>query len=188
MNRFAIVAIVVALVVGAALGFFIGRWMLERAWRQPVLELEQGEHDKLAQADADPVPSAGTKILKPMPLERTRRALKEITKDDPIVMNVAAVGNGEDGSELHVEIKNNASCTVTSFSGVAYGFDSYGVPAKVNKSGEHFVAFSEDKVEIEPGKNHLHAAKLRYPDTAALAVAHVDAYKCKDGASWARKK
>lgn len=184
-----ILAAAIALVVGLIVGFFAGRALLERQWRQPQMQLEQDRANKLAEDDADPVPAGGTKILRTMPLERTRLAAKEITKSDPLVMNVGAIGNGDEGAELHLELQNNAKCVITKFSGVAYGFDAWGVPAKLNKHGENFVAFApgkDDDVAIEPGKTYLHAQKLRYPETASLAVAHVDSYSCKDGTSWKR--
>jgi hypothetical protein len=184
-----IIAAAVALVLGLLIGFFAGRAMLERQWRQPQMQLDPGRSTKLAQDDADPVPAGGTKVFRAMPLERTRLAAKEITKSDPLVMNVGAIGNGDEGAELHLELLNNAKCTITSFTGIAYGFDAWGAPAKLNKHGEHFVAFSpgkDDDVAIEPGKTYLHAQKLRYPETASLAVAHVDSYTCKEGTSWKR--
>lgn len=186
MNKFAIIAAVLALVVGLAAGFFLGRFTLERQWRQPQMILEQSKHDKLAQADADPVPPTGTQILKPMPLERSRQAMKEFTKNDALTARVTSFGNGEDGAELHVDVENKGKCTVTSFAGVAYAFDAFGVPAKANKSGENFVAFSEEKVEVAPDDHHLVAQKLKYPETASLAVAQVDSYTCKDGPGWKR--
>jgi hypothetical protein len=182
-----IIAAVVALLVGGIIGFFVGRWMLERSWRQPQMLLSPSEQQRLAADDADPVPPAGTKILRPMPLERARLAAKEIVKNDPVRSTVAAVGNGDEGAELHVDVVNNAKCTVTALSGVAYGFDAWGMPANVNKHGENFVAFSEDKLEIEPGKHYLVAEKLRYPDTASLVVAQIDSFSCKDGPPWKRQ-
>lgn len=186
MNK-TLLAAVGALVVGLLIGFFVGRWLLERSWRQPQMQLSPDEQQRLAGDDADPVPPAGTKILRPMPLERSRMASKEIVKNDPLRATVAAVGNGEDGAELHVDVLNTGTCTVTAFAGVAYTFDSWGVPASANKHGENFVAFAEDKLELEPGKHHLVAQKLRYPDTAALAVAQIDSMTCKDGSPWKRQ-
>lgn len=182
-----IIAAAVALLVGLAIGFFVGRWMLERSWRQPQMLLSPAESTRLAKDDADPVPPAGTKVLRKMPLERARLAAKDITKNDPLVLAVGSVGNGDEGAELHLELENKGKCTVTSFSGVAYGFDAWGAPQKVNVHGEHFVAFGGDKIEIEPGKHYLHAQKLRYPDTASLVVAQVDQFSCKDGPGWKRQ-
>jgi hypothetical protein len=187
MNKTTIIAVVVTLVLGLAAGFFLGRWTLERQWRQPQMLLEGAEFQRLSSADADPVPAAGSRILRSMPLERSRVAMKDITKSDPVVLGVGAIGNGDEGTELHLDLVNNGRCTVTSVSGVAYGFDAWGEAAKLNKAGENFVAFSEDKIEIEPGKHHLVSSKLRYPETASLALAQVDSVRCKDAQPWSRK-
>lgn len=185
--RNVILAAVAALVVGLLIGFFAGRWMLERSWRQPQLLLTPDDEKRLAADDADPVPPAGTKILRPMPLQRSRDAHRELVKNDPLRSRVAAVGNGEDGAELHVDVINNGKCTVTSLNGVAFAFDAWGEPAMANKHGENYVAFSADKIEIEPGGHYLVAQKLRYPETASLAIAQIDAYACKDGPPWKRQ-
>lgn len=187
MSKTAILAVLVALFLGLAVGFFVGRWMLERSWRQPQMLLSPDEQKRLAADGADPVPPAGTKVLRSMPLERARMAAREITENDPLVMAVGAVGNGDEGAELHLELENKGKCTVTAYSGVAYSFDAWGNPVKLNKSGENFVAFTADKTEIEPGKHHLHSQKLRYPETASLVVAQVDSVSCKDGAPWKRQ-
>ena len=114
---------VLTLVVGLAAGFFIGRYTLERQWRQPVMMVTP-EMEKRAQAgDADPTPKAGSRILIPMPLERTRLVARDIVKKDPLVAIVSTVGNGEDGSELHLRVENRGTCKVVGYEGIAYGFD-----------------------------------------------------------------
>lgn len=173
--------------MGLVIGFFTGRWMLERRWNQPLVQLSSEERSRLAAADADPVPAAGSSVLIPMPLERARVAMRAMTRNDPLVMVVGAVGNSDDGAELHVDLENKGKCTVTAYSGVAYGFDAWGNPVKINKAGEQFVAFSGEKVEIAPGKRFMHESKLRYSETASLVVAHVDSFECKDGAPWKRQ-
>jgi hypothetical protein len=188
VSKVVVVAIALGtLVLGLVIGWFAGRAMLERQWSQPTTLLSPADEQRSAANDADPTPKSGTRVLRPMPLERTRLAMKDFAKDDLVVSRVAAVGNGEDGAELHVDLENHAKCTITSLEGVAYGFDAWGMPQKVNKGGEHYVAFREEKISFEPGKTHLVAQKLRYPDTASLAVAHVDRYTCADGTSWSRK-
>jgi hypothetical protein len=188
VSKLVVIAIAAGtLVLGIVIGWVLGRTMLERQWSQPTTQLSPGDEQRAASKDADPTPKAGTKVLKPMPLQRARLAAKDLTKNDPVVMQVGAVGNGEDGCELHVDLVNNGKCVVTSLDGVAYGFDAFGAPAKVNKGGENYVAFAEDKLTFEPGKHHLVAQKLRYPETASLAVAHVDHVKCADGTSWSRQ-
>ena len=189
--RNTILAALGALIVGLIIGFFVGRLLLERSWRQPQMLLSPDDEKRLSADDADPVPPAGTKVLRPMPLERSRMAERDIVKNDPVRAAVAAVGNGDDGAELHVDVVNNGKCTVTALSGVAFAFDAWGNPAMANKHGEHYVAFSAgggtDKIEIEPGKHYLVAQKLRYPETASLAVAQIDSVTCKDGPAWKRQ-
>lgn len=139
----------IALVLGLILGFLVGRLMLERQWSQPYTQVAPGTEQKAAGHNRSP--KAGTKVLKPMPIGRSRVALKAMTEKDPVVSNVAAVGAGEDGVELHVVVANNGKCTVTAATGVAYGFDAFGKPAPLLKGGENFVAF-ELKEPLEPGK------------------------------------
>lgn len=181
------IAIVVALLAALAGGYFLGRWSLDRQWRQPQMMLGPAERARLAVDGADPVPPAGTRLLRPMPLERTRVAMKELTKGDPVVAGVISFGNGDEGSELHIDVVNSGKCVVTAFSGVAYGFDAWGAPQKANKSGEHFVAFSAEKVELEPGQHHIVTQALKYPETASLGVAQIDAVTCKGAPPWSRQ-
>jgi len=183
----AIIIAVVTLVLGLVIGFFVGRIMLERQWRQPVMQLDGADRNRLSQGDPDPVPPAGSKLLKPMPLERSRLAMKELTKNDPVTVVIGSFGNGDDGSELHIDVVNGGTCVVTGYSGVAYGFDAWGTPQKANKNGEHFVAFSAEKIEVEPGKHHQLSAKLRYPETVSLAVAQIDNVTCKGAPPWSRQ-
>lgn len=178
---------VLTLVVGLAAGFFIGRYTLERQWRQPVMMVTP-EMEKRAQAgDADPTPKAGARILIPMPLERTRLVARDIVKKDPLVAVVSTVGNGEDGSELHLRVENRGTCKIVGYEGIAYGFDAYGVPQKMNKNGEHYIAFKAEKVAIEPKGISQLESKMRYPDTASLVVAHIDRVDCESGNRWARQ-
>src|SRR5436190_16231512 len=121
MSKIAILAVAVALVVGLVIGFFVGRALLERSWRQPQMMLTPGEHDRLAANDADPVPPSGAKVLRSMPLQRTRTAVTEFVASDPLRVTVGAVGNGDDGAELHIDVINTGKCTVTDLAGVAYG-------------------------------------------------------------------
>jgi hypothetical protein len=182
-----VIAIIVTLLVGLAGGYFIGRWSLDRQWRQPQMMLDGADRMRMAADDADPVPPAGTKLLKPMPLERSRLAMKDITKNDPVIVSITSFGNGDEGSELHLDVVNGGKCVVTGFSGVAYGFDAWGTPQMANKSGEHFVAFSAEKIELEPGKHQLVSQKLRYPETISLGVAQIDSVTCKGAPPWSRQ-
>ena len=182
-----IVVGVVALILGLAAGFFLGRMTLEREWRNPLVSITLPQEKKSSEGDADPTPSAGARVVKPMPLGRTRAFVGQMTKDDPLVLKVGSVGSGDEGSELHLVIENRSKCKITGFDGVAYGFDATGMPQKLNKHGEHYLAFSGSKVEIEPGALYTHSAKVRYPESASLAVAHVDKVTCAEGPGWQRK-
>jgi hypothetical protein len=174
----------IALVVGLVLGFLLGRAMLERQWSQPYTEaLPPGTKGELN----NPSPVVGTKVLKPMPIGRSRAALKELTAGDPVVSNVAAVGANDDSMELHVVVENRGKCTVTSLAGVAYGFDAYGRPSALNAGGETYVAF-QFSTPLPPGKRDTVAQPLKGGiDDATLAVAHVDRTTCSDGTTWKRQ-
>ena len=175
----------IALVLGLILGFVLGRFTLERQWSQPYTQVPPGSQNNKSEG-GNPTPKVGTKILKPMPIGRTRVALKAMTEKDPVVSHVASVGSGDDGQELHVVVENHGACTVTSLGGVAYGFDAFGKPAALNKGGETFVAF-ESKAPLEPGKKATVALALKEVDDATLAVAQIDRTTCADGTSWARQ-
>ncbi len=185
VNLKIIVAAVVALVVGLVIGFFAGRVLLEHKWSQPYAVLTPSEATKAAEG-ADPSPPAGTKVLKPMPIGRARVALAELTASDPMRSPGASVGAGEDGVELHVVVENKSACKITGASGVAYGFDPRGRPAATNKHGEPFVAFKLE-APLEPGKKAIVSEKLRFAESATLAVAHIDATTCADGTAWKRQ-
>lgn len=180
----------ITLLIGLLVGFFVGRIMLEKKWARADRELSAADVKKYTADGADPVPPVGARILHKMPLGRARRAVKERIDRAPLVMTVGAVGNGDDGSELHLVLENKGDCTVTKFSGVAYGYDAWGMPAPMNKVGEPFVAFAGDAGEkgLEPGKKHLHAQKLRFTETASLAVAIVDSFECQNGKTWSRPR
>ena len=175
----------IALVLGLIVGFVLGRFTLERQWSQPYTQVPPGSQTNKSEG-GNPTPKVGTKILKPMPIGRSRLALKGMTAKDPVVSNVAAVGAGDEGVELHVVVENRGACTVTSLGGVAYGFDAWGKPAALNKGGESFVAF-ESKAPVEPGKKATVALALKDVDDATLALAHIDRTTCADGTSWARQ-
>lgn len=173
----------IALVFGLILGFVLGRFTLERQWSQPYSQaLPPGAKGELH----NPTPPTGTKVLKPMPIGRSRAALHGLTDKDQVVSTVAAVGAGDTGIELHVVVENRSTCTVTSLAGVAYGFDAYGKPAALNAGGETYVAF-ESKAPLEPGKKSTVAQPLKGAEDATLALAHVDRATCADGTSWKRQ-
>lgn len=176
----------ITLVLGLIIGFLVGRTTLERQWSQPYVQVSPATEKK--SAGGNPSPKAGTKVLRPMPIGRSRAALRPMTEKDPVFSNVAAVGAGENGVELHVVVENRGTCTVTSLRGVAYGFDAFGKPAPLLTSGESFVAFeSKAPFALEPGKKVTVAEELKGVEDATLSVAHVDRTTCSDGTSWARQ-
>ncbi len=173
----------IALLIGLLIGFFVGRMLLERDWAQPFVTLTVTDEKRTAEG-ADPTPKAGTRVLRPMPIQRARRALTAFTEKDPVVARIAAVGSGDKGQELHVMIENRGTCSVTDMSGVAYGFDAYGHPARINRSAT-YLAFSSDAGAL-PGKTTTLKQPLRFAELATNAIAHVDEVMCADGATWRR--
>ena len=180
------------LVIGMVAGYFIGRWSLDREWRDPLVIVGADDQARSAANDADPTPKAGSRVMRRMPLRKTREAVARLTERDPVRVTVGSVGRGDDGDvELHLALKNDSKCEVVSFEGVAYGFDAWSRPATMNRRGEHYVAFtsdgkSDDQPKIEPSGKAQLAQKLRYVDTASIAVAQIDAYTCADGTRWNR--
>ncbi|HET7541012.1 MAG TPA: hypothetical protein VFK05_14110 [Polyangiaceae bacterium] len=176
------------LVVGLLVGWYSGRYALERYWTQPLVlkRLAATDVERSSGAGADPVPGIGTRVLRPAPLALARAALAEMTRQDPLILSVGNVKTGEP-SQLKLDLTNRGKCAITSFSGVAYGYDAYGRPSPLNKGGEHYVAFSEkDVTNLEPSRTHQLAMKLHHSRTASLALAHVDQVTCADGARWVR--
>lgn len=174
----------IALIVGLILGLLLGRFTLERKWSQPYTQapaLPAGGSEQ----PQNPSPFVGSRVLKPMPIGKTREVLRAMTDRDPVSAPVAAVGAGESGVELHVVVENRSPCTVTSLEGVAYGFDAYGKPSVLNSGKATYVAFSSSAA-LEPGKKATVALPLRGAELATLAVAHVDRTACADGTSWKR--
>lgn len=185
--RWVIFIAIATLLIGLVVGWVAGRAVLERQWGNPFAALTSDEAARVAVADADPTPQAGTRVLRPVPLLRARAALDAVTAEDRLKLAVGSVGRGDEGAELHLVLENRGPCVATAFAGVAYGYDAFGRASKMNKSGEHFVAFSEDKAKIDPGGKSLVSRKLRWPATASLAVAHVDRVTCADGTTWSRR-
>lgn len=173
----------ITLVLGLIIGFLVGRMLLERQWSQPyTTATPPGTKSE----GGNPSPIAGTKVLKAMPIGRSRLALRQLTEKDPVVSNVASVGAGDTGVELHVVVENHGRCTVTSLAGVAYGFDANGKASPLNKGGETYVAF-QSNTALEPAKKLTVALPLQNVELATLAIAHVDRTTCADGTSWARQ-
>jgi uncharacterized protein YneF (UPF0154 family) len=182
--RKTIVLAVIALVLGLVIGFMLGRFTLERQWSQPYTQVKPRTEQRTA--GHNPSPKAGTKVLKSMPIGKSRAALASMTAKDPVVSNTAAVGSNDDGVELHVVVENRGTCTVTALSGVAYGFDADGKPSPMLKGGENFVAFDLKK-PLAPGKKTILSEDLKDIDDATLALAQIDRTTCSDGTTWTRQ-
>ena len=179
----------VCLVVGLLVGWFAGRFLLERDWSQPrVLErLSAADAARSTGKDAAAAPEAGALVMRPAPLGRARMVLADFTRQDPLFAALGDVANSDEGNVLNLELKNRGKCAIDSFSGVAYGFDAYGKPSQLNKGGEHYVAFSEKDVkDLGPSETHSFSLVLHNVESATLAVAQVDRVTCTDGTRWAR--
>lgn len=179
----------VCLAVGLLVGWFLGRFLLERDWSQPrVLErLSAADAQRSTGKDAAPAPPVGALVLRPAPLARSRLVLAELTSKDPLVATLGDVANSDEGNVLNLELNNRGKCAISAFSGVAYGYDAYGKPSRLNRGGEHYVAFSEKDVkDLGPSETHSFSLVLHHVETASLAVAQVDQVTCADGTRWAR--
>ncbi len=186
MNRTTIVVGIVALGLGLTVGFYLGRWTLEAKWRDAITQVSPDDEAKASQKGADPTPKAGTKVLKEMPIGRIRVALADLSNKDPVKVTVGTFGRDDQTTELHLNIHSDAKCEVTSVAGVAYGFDAWGRPTAVNQGGEHYLAFSQDKLNVAPGGKGYVAQEVHHATLANMAVAHIDSYTCSDGTSWKR--
>lgn len=184
-------ALVVALLIGLVIGFLVGRTTMERKWSDPFMVVTAKEYDRAATKDADPTPPVGARIFRALPLARMRMEAKKLTADDPLKVTLASFGSGEEGGELHLMMQSDETCTIKEFQGVAYAFNWKGVPAKANKGGESYLAFtatlnSAEKKPIPAKGKYIHSQKLNYTDDASLGVAQVDSYTCDNGKVWRR--
>lgn len=184
-------AVALALLLGLTIGFFVGRVTMERKWADPFMVVSAKDHDRAAAQDADPTPAVGTRIFRALPLARARMEANKLTANDPLKVTLTSFGNGEDGGELHLMMQSEDTCIIKEFSGVAYAFDAHGMPAKANKSGETYLAFTAtlnggEQKPIAPKGKYIHSQKLKYTETASLGVAHVDSYTCDNGKIWRR--
>lgn len=176
-----------ALVIGLLLGFFAGRFTLERQWSSPFVTVSAGDVKRSSQEGADPTPREGSSVMRPMPLGRARLVAKNATAKAPLVMTVGAIGRGDEGAALHLVLENSGQCKIKAFEGTAYAFDAWGKPARANKGGESCVAFSAKDQAVQPGETTQYEQRLKYPETASLAVAIVDEVSCADGTTWKRQ-
>jgi hypothetical protein len=186
MTRNNIVALVVlVLVVGLVVGWVLGRWDLERRWAEPTT-IGEADVRRSSEGDADPTPAAGTRVLPAMPIQRSRAALAELVEGDPVQVRVGSVGRSDGEMFLHLTLVNHGTCAVREVDGVAYGFDAWGRSAKLNRAGEHYVAFHATDLDLGAGGSAFQEYPLHHPDIASIALAQVDRVGCADGTSWSR--
>ena len=186
MNRITIIACVVCLGLGGGIGFWLGRWTLEQKWRDAITIVSPEDQERASKKGADPTPKPGTKVLKQMPIGRMRVAMHELVDKDPVKVTVGTFGRNDESTELHLNIKNDSKCEVTSVEGVAYGFDAWGRSMPVNLGGDHYIAFTQDKLKVAPGGKGYVSQEVHNASVANMALAQVDSYTCSDGTTWKR--
>lgn len=184
------------LLVGAALGFFVGSLVgaerLREEYRNPFRTVPPEAKSASPKAGGsassapDARPPAGAKVLAALALPASREALQQLTAADKVVVNVGSVGRSEDGTELHLSVHNRSDCVITAIEGIAYGFDPDGQSTNLNAGGEHFVAFASKELHLEPGKKSIETWPLRHVQLANVALAQIDRATCADGRSFAR--
>jgi hypothetical protein len=182
-----LILVLIALLIGIAIGYLAGRRRMEQEWQDPLGKFDAASANALASAlDADPGPPAGATILKPLPLRRARLELAKFIAKDVLVARVVSFGNGSQGAELHVVVDSGAKCTIVALRGVAYGFTATGVAWPVNRTNLNFVQFEAKGITLEPGGHETINQSLHNTGTASLGVAHLDYYQCDDGSTWSR--
>jgi hypothetical protein len=193
--KLSILIAIPTLIVGLVLGFLFGRYTLEREWAKPVSQLSADDAKRLAVEGADPVPPVGARVMRAMPIQKSRAAIKELTRADPVKLEIGSIGrSGDEGQELHLTLASSWDCEVTSYEGVAYGFDAWGRSSAMNKSGEHFVAFTskagdkpETPAKIAPKEHVQYTLAIKHAETASIALAQIDKVSCAGGKSWSRQ-
>ena len=113
--RKVVVVGIACLIAGLLVGWYSGRYALERYWTQPLVlkRLAAADVERSSGDGADPVPSIGTSVLRPAPLALARKALAEMVRQDPLVMTI---GNHD------ARLSSKLSAAVPEFEGVP-GFD-----------------------------------------------------------------
>ncbi len=192
-----------ALLIGLAAGYFLGRATLEHQWADPTMVLSQDDASRAASDGADPAPAAGTRVLRPMPIQRARLALRELTAKDPLKVVVGSVGRDDTAVDLHLMLENHADCQIVAYQGVAYAFDAHGFPEPFNKHGEQFVAFASpppqaprgsasaddgppDDERIAANDQAKVERHVNFPNHANVVLGQIDSYTCADGKRWSR--
>ncbi len=173
-------------VVVFALGWFLGRYFLERAWSNPVRLVTKADYDRGAVEGADPTPKEGTSIIVGLPLKKMRAFMAGYVEKDPVVAGVSAFGRDGTEQKLHIVLHNKGTCKVKEAHGVAYGYDAWGRAVTVNKGGERYVAFHAKELSIEPGGKATFELEVKNAGTSSLAAAHVDEVICEGGKTWKR--
>src|SRR3954463_15150125 len=107
MRKVVIVGII-CLIVGTLLGWFSGRFMLERYWTQPLVlkRLAAADVQPSTGPGADPAPKVGTLGVRPAPLARARLVVAELTRQDPLLVTLGDVGTGNTDSRLNLDLTN----------------------------------------------------------------------------------
>lgn len=184
------------LLVGAFVGFIagslVGAERVKEEYRNPFRTVPAEAKSAAPKAGTsnsaapDPRPPSGAKILSKLALPSAREALHKMTASDKVVVNVASVGRGDSGAELHLSVQNHSDCAIAAIEGIAYGFDPDGQSTTMNAGGEHFVAFSLKELKLEPGKTSVESFPLHHIELANVALAQIDRATCQDGRSFGR--
>ena len=186
MPKVTIIAVFVAAILAFVVGWFAGRWALDREWQSPVVTISPDDVKRSQIEGADPTPAAGTRVLRALPLRKAREFIKGYTEKDPVIAKVGSWARDDDDKDLHLVVHNRGTCKANRFSGVAYGYDAWGRPAAVNKAGENYIAFDIKDAAVDPGASGQLSMKIKDPGLASLAVAHLDEVGCENGPSWKR--
>jgi hypothetical protein len=186
MPKVTLIAVFVAAILAFVVGWFAGRWALDREWSNAVVTISEGDVKRSQVEGADPTPAAGTRVMRALPLRKAREFIKGYTEKDPVIAKVGSFARDDDDKDLHLVVHNRGTCKANHFSGVAYGYDAWGHPSPVSKNGDYYIAFDIKDSTIDPGASGQLSMKVKDPGIASLAVAHLDAVGCENGPGWKR--
>lgn len=167
-------------------GYFIGRARLSSAWSDRPSIVSDSDVAKMRVEGADMPPRAGSKVLNPMPLERSRAVLGEYVAKDPVRVTVGSLGRGDDGAEISFVVSSSMDCEITELEGVLYGFEASGKSTAVNKRNEHFAGFRSTEKIAPRAKKQKISFEHKNAGVASIVLAHVDHAVCANGTSWHR--